>query len=207
MADVSIARIARRGLRGLIDVRGRDDRMQFWIFCALVFGPLLAVQFAMQIVLTFPSFDTLASARPGDAEAGGRVFEAQMQGMIGSAYASIGIFLIGALLLVAAAARRLHDRGRSGGWALLLPLGLFAVALGQARRVAEAADRMPAFLEKMKRQPGNMDVMFDWVVQANRSAHGPDWTSIVGGLLLIWLMIELARAGTAGPNRFGPPPE
>lgn len=207
MAEFSVGRIARRGFGGVLNAHGRDDRMQFWIFCALVFGPLMVVQFVTQIVLTFPSFDTLASARPGDPEAGRRMVEAQMQGMIGSAYANIGIFLIGALLLTAAAARRLHDRGRSGWWALVLPFGLFAVALGQARRVAELADRMPAFLEKMKRQPGNMDALFDWAAQANRSAHGPDWTAIVGGLLLIWLLIELARPGTAGPNRFGPPPE
>lgn len=207
MAEFSVARIARRGFGGLLSGRGRDDRMQFWIFCALVFGPLLAVQFVTQIVLTLPSFDMLPSAHPGDPDAGRRMVEAQMQGMIGSAYASIGIFLIGALLLVAAAARRLHDRGRSGWWALVLPFGLFAVALGQARRVAETAVRMPAFLEKMQREPGNMDVMFDWVVQANRSALGPDWAAIVGGLLLIWLMVELARSGTAGANRFGPPPE
>lgn len=207
MADFSIRRTARRGFGSLFSVQGRDDRMQFWIYCALVFGPLIAVQFITQIVLTFPSFDTIAAAQPGDVEAGRKIFEGQMRGMVGAAYAAIAIVLFGALLVVSATARRLHDRGRSGWWALILPPGLFAVALGQARRVSEMTEHMPALLEKMERQPGNPETMVDWMAQANISTHGPDWPAIVGGLLLLWLMIELARAGTDGANHFGPAPE
>lgn len=103
MADFSIERAARRGFGGLFSAKGRDDRMQFWIFCALVFGPLIAVQFIAQIVLTIPSFDMIVAAPPDDP----------------------------------GAARRLHDRDRSGWWALILPPGLFTVAQGQARQMSE----------------------------------------------------------------------
>lgn len=207
MADFSVGRISRRGFGRLFSAYGRDSRMDFWIFVALVFGPLIVLQFAMQIVLAFPSMDVLAANARGDAEASRAMFESQMKGMVSAAYASIGIFLIGALLLLSATARRLHDRARAGWWALILPFGLFATGLGQARRTAEAAERLPALMEKMERQPGNPASMIDWVAQANASTHGPDWPAIVGGLLLAWLAIELARAGTDGPNRFGPAPE
>lgn len=206
MADFSIGRTARRGFGRLFIVKGRDERMQFWIYCALVFGPLIAIQFITQIVLTFSSFDAMAAAQPGDAEAGRKIFEGQVRGMVGAAYVTIGIVMIGAMLVISATARRLHDRGRSGWWALILPPGLFAVALGQARRVSEMTEHMPALLEKMERKPGNPATMLDWVTRANMSTHGPDWPAIVGGLLLLWLMIELVRAGTDGSNRFGPPP-
>ena len=204
MTDFPVGLISRRGFGRLFSDNGRDNRMDFWIFVALVFGPLIVVQFAMQIVLTFPSMDMLAANAPGDVAAGRKMFEGQMKGMVSAAYASIGIFLIGALLLLSATARRLHDRGRAGWWALILPLGLFATGLGQARRTAEAAERMPALMEKIEHQPGNPASMIDWMAQANASTHGPDGPAIVGGLLLVWLLIELARAGTDGPNRFGP---
>ena len=207
MTDFPVGRISRRGFARLFSANGRDNRMDFWIFVALVFGPLIVVQCAMQIVLAFPSMDALAANAPGDVEAGRKMFEGQMKGMVSAAYASIGIFLIGALLLLSATARRLHDRGRAGWWALILPLGLFATGLGQARRTAEATERMPALMEKIEHQPGNPTSMIDWMAQANASAHGPDWPAIVGGLLLVWLLIELARAGTDGPNRFGSVPE
>lgn len=206
MADFSIGRAARRGFGGLFSVQGRDDRMQFWIYFALVFGPLIAVQFIIQIVLTFPSFDAIAAVQPGDAEAGRKIFEGQMRGMVDAAYTAIAVVMFGALLVTSATARRLHDRGRSGWWALILPPGLFAVALGQARRTAEVTEHMSAFLEKIERQPGKPETMVDWMARANVSTHGPDWPAIVGGLLLLWLMIELARAGTDGANRFGPAP-
>ena len=207
MADFSVGRISQRGFGRLFSARGRDGRLDFWIFVALVFGPLIVLQFAMQIVLVLPSTDVVAANAPGDAAASRKMLESQMKGMASAAYASIGIVLIGALLLLSATARRLHDRGRAGWWALILPLGLFATGLGQARRTAEAVERMPALMEKMQRQPGNPASMIDWMTQANASTHGPDWPAIVAGLLLVWLAIELGRAGTDGPNRFGPAPE
>lgn len=201
MAGISIRDIARRGFGGLFDARGSDGRTQFWIFGALVFAPLVIIQFAAQIALTFPSFEDMVAA-PGERLAGARMFETQMQGLVTSAYVNIGLYLIGSILLLAAAARRLHDRGRSGWWALILPLGLCATGLAQAEQMAAAVKRMPAMLATMESQvepdPG---AMFDWVVKANAPSDGPNWLGVVGALLLLGLLIDLARAGTGAPNR------
>mgnify|MGYP000662093477 CR=1 FL=1 len=40
MADFSVGRISRRGFGRLFSAYGRDSRMDFWIFVALVFGTL-----------------------------------------------------------------------------------------------------------------------------------------------------------------------
>ena len=173
MTDFPVGRISRRGFGRLFSAYGRDSRMDFWIFVAVVFGPLIVIQFVMQIVLAFPSLDALAASTPGDVEAGRKMFEGQIKGMVSAAYANIGILLIGALLLLSATARRLHDRGRAGWRALILPLGLFATGLGQARRTAEAAERMPALMEQIERQPGDPASMVSWMAQANASAQDP----------------------------------
>lgn len=203
MADFSIGRIARRGFRGLLDPRGRDDRMQFWIFLLILFGPILVIQIAAQIFLTFPGLDTIRAARPGSPD----MFEYQMRGMVTASYVNVALYGLGGLLLLTAAARRLHDRGRSGWWAAVLPFCLFATGLGQAHRMADAAERMPQLVAEMERKPmpGPRD-MAEWMTQANVTTGGPDWPAIIGGLLLLWLVVELARTGASGNNRFGPPP-
>lgn len=206
MAEFSIKHIARHGFGGLFQAHGRDNRTQFWTFGALVFGPLIVLQFATQIVLTFPSLDDMMAV-PGDTGMNRAAFEAQMRGMITSAYVNIGFYLLGALLLLTATARRLHDRGRAGWWALILPLGLFSTGLGQAERVAAAAKRMPAMLAEMERQTApDPGAMFEWAVKANVPPGGSDWLAVAGGLLLLGLLIDLARAGNAGPNNFGAAP-
>src|SRR3546814_8067789 len=55
MAEYSILNVSRRGFGNLFQTYGRDSRMQFWLFGALVFAPLMTMQFVVQIVLTFPS--------------------------------------------------------------------------------------------------------------------------------------------------------
>lgn len=207
MAEISILNVSRHGFGKLFRVGGRDSRTQFWLFGALVFAPLMIVQLALQIALTFPSLEDMGGAAVEGVRTNGQIFEVQMRGMVTAAYANIGIWLLGSLLMLAAAARRLHDRGRSAGWALILPTGLFAAGLNQAERTAEAAKRLPAMLSEMEGQsaagPG---VMFEWAVKANVSPGATDWLAVAGGLLLLGLLIDLARAGTAGANRFGAAP-
>src|SRR3546814_596098 len=150
----------------------------------------------------------MGAAAAGGASANGKIFEAQMRGMVTAAYVNIGIWLLGSLLMLAAASRRLHDRGRSAGWALILPLGLFAAGLGQAERTADAAKRMPAILAKMARQSmPDPAAMLDWAVKVNASPGGTDWLTVAGASLLLGLLIELARAGTQWANTFGPAPK
>lgn len=208
MAENSILNVSRHGFGNLFRIGGRDNRMQFWLFGALVFAPLMVVQLAVQIALTLPSLEDMGRAAAGDVRANGQIFEAQMRGMATAAYANIGIWLLGSLLMLAAAGRRLHDRGRSAGWALILPTGLFAAGLNQAERTAEAAKRMPAMMAEMERQAApDPGAMFEWAVKANVSAGATDWLAVAGGLLLLGLLIDLARAGVAGPNRFGAAPQ
>lgn len=205
MADISIARIAGRGLRGLVDARGRDNRTQYWLFLLLVFGPLVTVQIILPMVITFASVDLTGASKAG---ANLDAMEHQFQAMAATAYVAVALYLIGALLLLAATARRLHDRDRAGWWALALPLTLFATGLGQARQIDDMAKRAPQVMAEMQKKaaPDFADaISFPAKMQASTS--GPDWTAIVGGLILLLLVVELARAGTAGPNRFGPPPE
>lgn len=206
VTDFSIEQISRRGFGGIIDARGRDNRTQFWLFCALVFGPLLVAQMIVQIGLTFPSLDQLKPRSPGDAQAFARTFDAEIKGMVTSIYISIGIYLLGTLLLLTAAARRLHDRARSGWWALILPFGVFMTGLGQARRTAAMVERMPQIMAEMERHPPTPAEMLSFPAEQFSAVGGPNWPAIVGGLILLWLLIELARAGAAGPNRFGPAP-
>jgi uncharacterized membrane protein YhaH (DUF805 family) len=205
MAEISMAQIARRGFGGLFDPRGRDERSQYWLFLLLVFGPLVVLHFIIQFVLALPPLDPGAGAYSGDPSASIQLMQTQMRGMVTAAYASIGLYLLGALLLLTATARRLHDRGRAGWWALALPGAVFATGLGQARRMAAIVERMPQVFAEMERKarPDFADVLpFPAKMQASA---GPDWPSIVGGMILLWLVVELARAGTDGPNRYGSP--
>lgn len=205
MADFSIAEIARRGLGKLVDPRGRDSRMQFWIFVIIVFAPLIVAVMGAQMVLTFSPLDIAGASDPQSME---KIFAAQAQGMAIVAHVNLGIFMLGSLLLLSATARRLHDRGHSGWWALTLPFAIGAAGLGQARQMLKMADRMPKIWADMERQQ-DVDPVGLWksMIDAQYGGGGIDWLAIVGGLILLWLVVELARAGSTGANRFGPVPD
>lgn len=207
MAEFSIGQVARRGFGGLFDVRGRDNRLQYWIFAALVFGPLMALQFVTQLVLMFGSIDFAHAPSPDNVEATRRLFEQQARAMVTQSYVYLAVYLIGAILLVSATARRLHDRGHGGWRAAILPLGFFATGLAQAHRTAEAVKRMPALMTEMQAKKAmDPSEMLRWMAEANAPDTGPDWLAVIGGLILLWLIVELLRAGTDHPNRFGPVP-
>ena len=206
MADVSIAQIARRGVGGLFDARGRDGRMQYWLYLLLVFGPLFIVQIILQFILVMPPLDLAMAAGPGAPATTASFVDHQLRAMVTVIYISLGLHLLGALLLITATARRLHDRGRAGWWALALPGAIFASGMGQARRVAAMVERMPQILAEMeaKARPDFADVLS--LPARMLETDGVDWPAIVAGLILLWLVVELVRAGTVGPNRYGPPP-
>ena len=204
MADVSIGRIFRRGFAGLLAPRGRDNRMQFWLFSALIFGPLVILQFAIQVILSFPSIDLSGEA----AEARTAVLDAhffESVAIIGTV--NLILHLIGALLLVTAVARRLHDRDRSGWWSVILPFAVVAVGLDQARRAEAMTKEMARWMAETRQTPpeGIGDV-FAFPAKLQAAMPGPDWPAIVAGFAMLWLAIELVRAGTAGDNRYGPQP-
>lgn len=208
MAEFSMERIFRRGFGGIADPRGRDDRMQFWIHLALVFGPLILVQLVAQMVLTFPPIDLSGASRPDPQAAQLLAFQAMQKGMVTAAYLSIGLYAFGAALLLTATARRLHDRARSGWWALVLPCAVVAAGFDQAQRMTAMAAQMPRLIEEMAKHPpeGPREILsFSARMQATTS--GPNWLAIVASMAFLLLLIELLRAGTPGDNRFGPEPE
>ena len=207
MADFSMGRIFRRGFGGILDPRGRDDRLQFWLHLVLVFGPLIMIQIVMQIVLTFPPIDFSGAAPPDPQAAQILAFKAMQEGMAKAAFVNVGLYAFGAALLLAAAARRLHDRGRSGWWALVLPCAVVATGFDQAQRMKAMADNLPKLIEDMAQHApeGPADILsFSARMQATTSAN---WLAIVAGFALLALLIELLRAGTPGENDFGPEPQ
>jgi uncharacterized membrane protein YhaH (DUF805 family) len=204
MADISMGQIFRRGFKGVFGPGGRDDRTQFWLFSAFVFGPILGLQVVVQMVLSFSSIDLSgAKAAAGAAALNAQFFETAAT--IG--YVNLALHSIGALLLVAAAARRLHDRNRSGWWSLILPFAVVAVGLDQARRMDAMAREMGRWMsEAQHAPPEGIGDIFAFSAKLQAAMPGPDWPAIVAGVAMLWLAIELVRAGTPGDNRYGAQP-
>jgi uncharacterized membrane protein YhaH (DUF805 family) len=211
MADISMGRIVRRGIAGSFDPRGRDDRVQFWIYFALVFAPLIVVQMIAQVALTFPSIDLQAAMQPGyDARAVNlKAMAAMVDGMITSIYLTMALHVVAALLLLTATARRLHDRGRSGLFALILPLAAAVTGFDQARRTEHMLGMMPKLSAELVAQSGagSPADIFALIAKMQPEASGVGWAAIVASVAMLVLVVELLRAGTPGPNRFGPQPE
>src|SRR3546814_5314169 len=93
------------------------------------------------MILSFPSVDLSGGQ--------GAIRTASLDAHLFESVAIIGtvnlvLHLIGALLLVTAVARRLHDRERSGWGALSQPVAGGAGGLDQARRTEERAKAMRA---------------------------------------------------------------
>ncbi len=204
MADISIGGIFRRGFQGILSPAGRDDRMQFWLFSAFVFGPLVIIQFVIQMIMSLPAID-LSGRQAGVGPPGFDVHMFESMATIG--YVNIVLHLIGVLLLVTAVARRLHDRDRSGWWSLILPFAVVAVGLDQARRMEAAAKEMGRFLTEARHTPSEgIGDVFAFSAKMQAAMPGPDWPAIVAGIVMLWLAIELVCVGTAGNNRYGPQP-
>ena len=200
MAEFSMERIFRRGFGGIADPRGRDDRMQFWIHLVLVFGPLILVQIVAQMVLTFPPIDLSGASRPDPQAAQLLAFQAMQKGMVTAAYLSIGLYAFGAALLLTATARRLHDRARSGWWALVLPCAVVAAGFDQAQRMTVVAAQMPRLIEEMAKHPpeGPSEILsFSARMQATTS--GPNWLAIAASMAFLLLLIELCAPGRRAP--------
>lgn len=203
MADMSMARIAKRGVAGTFDPRGRDDRLQFWLYFAMVFAPMIFVQFVAQMVLTFPSIELGAmSTSPAGARASQlQQFRDMADGIVAIGYVNVVLHLVAVLLMLAAAARRLHDRGHSGWWSLIMPVAAIASGLDQARRTEAMMTAMPKIMRELKPEE-----VFEFPFKLQAAMPGPSWPAIAAGIAMLWLAIELLRAGTPRDNRFGPQP-
>ena len=92
------------------------------------------------------------------------------------------IFAIVVVLLAAATVRRLHDRGRSGAWALL-PLPFLVIGFGA------------------------LPMMFDGADETRRAAMPWLFLNNLAYLVALGILVAmLVRKGTPGPNAYGPDP-
>jgi uncharacterized membrane protein YhaH (DUF805 family) len=156
----------RHGLGGLLRFSGRDPRRRFWTYAGAAVGAVMlgiggAMSWAFQGPASWPSGQM-------------SVFTALTIGPI-----------LSVILLAAATTRRLHDRGRSGGW-----------GLPAATSLVIAAVLPPCFVIAAGSEDGPMM----WTVAR---------LLIVNSLFflasLTLLIVLLAGAGQARENRFGPP--
>jgi uncharacterized membrane protein YhaH (DUF805 family) len=201
MADISMARIAKRGVAGTFDPRGRDDRLQFWLYFAMVFGPMMFIQFVAQTALTFPSFElgAMSNGQAPARDAHLQQFEDMADGIVAIGYVNVVLHLVAVLLMLAAAARRLHDRGHSGWWSLIMPVAAIASGLDQARRTEAMMTQLPRIMRELKPEE-----VFEFPFKLQAAMPGASWPAIAAGIAMLWLVIELLRAGTPDDKRFGP---
>lgn len=183
----------RHNLVRLADFSGRESRGLFWPYAIALFLGLMALSYIALIPALFDMLQRTARfveenpgrpiVEPGPVDVTIQPLPPElMPDMTGFLRFSIAINLLFALLIAAAAVRRLHDRDRRGMWALLpLPFWTFA------------------WLFTWWLGP---DYMFRaepdlWKVQVLMLDNLFAWAS------LIWLVVLLAGEGTAGPNRYG----
>lgn len=137
-------------LRKYAVFKGRASRAEFWLFIAFsVVFPKLAATLSHAV-------DSVGA------------FAQWTQFLLMLALASPSI---------AVTVRRLHDRDKSGWWALLLHGTLWAMVVGS---VLVFAFSEPGFLAA--------------------------FAMMLGFAIVIWMSVVLARRGTRGPNRYGDDP-
>jgi uncharacterized membrane protein YhaH (DUF805 family) len=188
----------RYNLRSLIRFSGRDSRGQFWpyaVFVYLLISVLSMVAALPLLMGTFARAHEYAQTDPDKADInyGPGHYSIRIQDSSADLMPDFSSFLIVIAaccaltigLLAASVVRRLHDTDRSGLWAVLpLPflfMGLFA------------SSQIFGNLEGLAGNPGMFVLLF--------------LNNLVYLATLGVLVILLILRGTAGPNRFGQPPE
>jgi uncharacterized membrane protein YhaH (DUF805 family) len=187
-----------RGFGLLARFRGRDRPGQFWPYAGAILLLDFVATFALMVPVMVDSFAKMqrfAAEHPDQAtvESGPGSYSVTIHGyhpelMPDMAGLMAGFGLIGAasvLMLAAAVARRLHDRGLSGLVGLMpLPFLVFAFLI-MPRLFAGIGTGSPP------------DIRLFLALLLNNLLY-------LASLLL--LAILLAQRGAAGPNRFGPDP-
>lgn len=182
----------RHNLAGLLRFSGRESSAVFWPYAIAAFVLSVAIDMAMMMTVIANMItriqhylivhpEGLPKPRPGEPPTLPPELMPDMTGLaLPMAAVNAGLML----LLAAAVVRRLHDRDRTGLWALLpIPFSIIGMINSKA-----------AFGYAMgQHQLGR--------TQSLLFAIGPlSWVT------LIILIVMLAGDGTKGPNRFGPPP-
>ncbi|MES2055709.1 MAG: DUF805 domain-containing protein [Pseudomonadota bacterium] len=187
-----------RGLRKIASFSGRDSLGQFWMYAGAVLGLAMASWMAVvipTIVLSAAAMQRFAVEHPDQAEvqSGPGSYSISIEGnhpelmpdLTGLTAAMSVIMAVVVVLLASALVRRLHDRGKSGFWALptfilltsgmILMLNLFA-DIGSGK------------------EP---DIRLFTVGFLNNLAYLAS---------LVVLIVQLVQRGSAEANRFGDPP-
>ncbi|HEV2186978.1 MAG TPA: DUF805 domain-containing protein [Stellaceae bacterium] len=180
--------------RNLARFSGRNTRAQFWPYAIFLFIAQTIISLTMMLpfiysvmtktflfVLQHPGKPGVP-VNPADQKAFGQVMQgimADTQSMLMTATPILtAVFVI---LIGAAVARRLHDRGMSGYWGLM-PLPFTIIGLAAMPKTFEA-----------------------WPYHPNLGLFGLLMlNSMLHLTLAILLIVLLAQRGAAGANRFGP---
>lgn len=184
----------RHNLARLAKFSGRESRADFWPYAIALFLGTMALSYLAFIPAMVDMLDRLGrriKEDPGrsllEPQAGqppGTLPPELMPDLTSYLQLSILIYALFILLIAAAAVRRLHDRDRTGLWALL-PLPFW----GFSWTIALIGD------PSMMMAPGPDDL---WLYRLSALNALPTWG------LLIWLVVLLAGEGTKGDNRYGP---
>ncbi len=184
----------RYNLTRLATFSGRESRGQFWPYAIALFLGAMALSYlafipAMVDMLT--RLGRFVEENPGrsliepqQGKPPGTLPQELMPDMTSYLQISILINALFVLLIAAAAVRRLHDRDRSGLWALL-PLPFW----------------MAAWAMSLSMDPG---AMFSPTPEDARLYQLSMLNSLPVWGMLIWLIVLLAGEGTKGENRYGP---
>jgi uncharacterized membrane protein YhaH (DUF805 family) len=182
----------------LANFSGRDTRSQFWPWAGCVVGGVALVWFvaAGSVMATAVSKMTaFAEAHPEQAtvtSVGGSTsieiegYHPEFVPDFGVLFWILGgIVAVTVVLLAAAVARRLHDRGRSAFWGLA-PLPFLAFGLTV----------MPMMMSEVVIGVGEPDMRLFFAIFLNNICYLA---------VLLTLIIQLSGAGQPEANRFGPP--
>ena len=181
-------------LKNLANFRGREERRQFWPWVGLVMvismggmasaiAPVIHDAFAKVRRFAIEHPDQVTATRgPGSYSVQVHGYHPELLPDLDALVGGAGVVVTGAVLLLAAAVvRRLHDCGRRGLWGAL-PLPFLASGLALMPRLFHMADP---------------DLGLFALLFANNLIY-------IASLVL--LVVLLTGRGTAGDNRFGPPP-
>jgi uncharacterized membrane protein YhaH (DUF805 family) len=182
-------------LRRLHDFTGRESRAQFWPWAIFLF--ILAMIADLMLVFSMIAEMMTRMIRfmqehpkyvPGEApfKPGDSPLPPELMPDMGRIMLPMqAVNLVFVLLIAAAVWRRLHDRDRTGAWALAyLPFLVTGAWIGQRYAGAMTFTQPP-------------DPRIVSLLTLN---------SLSAWLVIVLLVVQLASRGTPGPNRFGDEP-
>jgi uncharacterized membrane protein YhaH (DUF805 family) len=178
-------------LARLADFSGRESRGLFWPYTVTVFllgmvaGLLLMVAPIMDMMARIAAYvQAHPEGFPKPAPGQPAVLPPGLMPDFSALLVPLAIVnLVSLLLYAAATVRRLHDRDRSGWWAMLpLPFQLLGMAIGPRAMAAMMHGTAPSPLATLS----SLNTLAYWAA-------------------FIFLVVILAGEPTRGPNRFGDP--